>query len=350
MASIYDIAKEAGVSYSTVSLILNNRGDEIRISKKTQERVRKIAREMGYVPNLNARKLIQKSYDNLPEIALLWAPTQHPIFLNSMIQTMNDLSKKEMIRPMSVTIYPFENGHVDKLEKILLGNVAHGLIIPVASEKDIAYLRQIDIQVPVITIYNNTRKYYSVDVDNYLNGQTAAKIFETLGRKRVALVNNIYMSNGSKGRTRGFRDYCIDHGMEIVSETTQRPDTIHKKSNAMDNYMKGKTLTWKMLDAGIIPDGIFAQDDDSTRGVIHALRARNISVPEDVAVIGYGYNSKENAEEKRLTLIGYPMEELTEQTWLLMHRILAGEEEKPRRILCESPVYYGRSCPKPHDS
>ncbi len=347
MASIYDIAKEAGVSYSTVSLILNNRGDEIRISKKTQEKVRMIAREMGYVPNLNARKLIQKASENLPEIALLWAPTQHPIFLNSMIQTMNDLSQKGMIRPMSVTIYPYENGHIDKLEKILQGNVAHGLIIPVASEKDVAYLCKQDIQIPLITIYNDTGKYYSVDVDNYLNGQKAAHVFYCLGRKKVALVNNIYTSGGSQRRMKGFREYCLKHSMEILTETAEKPDSTHRKNNALDNYMKGKTLTWQMLDQGIVPEGIFAQDDDSTRGVIHALADRGIRVPEDVAVIGYGYYSKENAEEKRLTLIGYPMEELTEQTWILMHRILAGAEEKPRQILCASTIYYGRSCPRP---
>ena len=194
MASIYDIAKLAGVSYSTVSLILNNRGDDLRISKKTQEKVKQIAKEQGYVPNVHARKLISKDIKNIPEIALFWSPTQHPIFLNSMISKLNEMMNEGIVPDMSVTIYPFENDHLDKMEKILKGNFVHGIIIPVAEEKDIRYLRQLDIQVPVITIYRSARKYHSVDVDNYTNGKVAGEIFHMLGMKRVGILRNAYSS------------------------------------------------------------------------------------------------------------------------------------------------------------
>ncbi len=347
MASIYDIAKVAGVSYSTVSLILNNRGDDVRISKRTQERVKKIAREMGYVPNIHARKLISKELQNLPEIALLWSPSQHPVFLNSMIGKMNELVKLKRIQPMSVTIYPFENNQIEKLQKVLTGNFAHGIIIPVAGEKDIKYLREIDIQTPAVTIYNNTRKYHSVDVDNVLNGRRAAGIFDRLGLRRVAMIKNIYFSMASRERMKGFKDYCLEHGMEIVAELDKRQNREMNSGTAMERYKKGSILTERMLSSGCRPEGIFVQDDDSARGVIHVLQAQGFRVPEDVSVIGYGYNSKENEEENQLTLIGYPMEELTEKTWMLMSDLLAGKIEKTQRILCESLFYFGKSCRPP---
>lgn len=351
MASIYDIAKVAGVSYSTVSLILNNRGDDVRISKKTQERVKKIAKDMGYVPNIHARKLISKDIANFPEIALLWSPSQHPIFLNSMIGKMNELVKLEKIQPMSVTIYPFENNQIEKLEKVLTGNFAHGIIVPIAGERDIKYLKEIDIQTPTVTIYNNTSKYHSVDVDSHLNGRRVAEVFYKLGLRRVAMIQNIYFSTASRKRMKGFKAYCLEHGMEIVAQPDKRQNKDMNINTAMERYKKGRMLTEKMLASGCRPEGIFVQDDDSARGVIHALHAQGFRIPEDVSVICYGYNSKENEEENQLTLIGYPMEELTEKTWMLMNDILAGkvEKTKTKRILCTAPFYFGKSCQRPED-
>lgn len=347
MASIYDIAKVAGVSYSTVSLILNNRGDDVRISKKTQERVKKIAKDMGYVPNINARKLISKDIKNLPEIALFWSPTQHPIFLNDMISRMNALIKQKSIQPMSVTIYPFETDQLYKMEKILCGNFAHGIIIPAASDEDVNYLKQMDIRTPVINLYSDIAKYHSVDTDSYLNGYTAAKIFDEQNIKKVGIVENVYQSVSSSERVRGFKDYCSAHHMEIIVDLAQIPEGDFHIDTALNRYQKGRSIVEKLLEENLLPQGLFIQEDDSARGIYSSLRSHNIRVPEDVAVICYGYNSKENEEENRLTMIEFPIEALAIKTWGLMNQILDGSITTPTRIVCPTTVHFGRSCPKP---
>lgn len=346
MASIYDIAKIAGVSYSTVSLILNNRGDDLRISKKTQEKVRQIAKEMGYVPNVHARKLISKDIKNIPEIALFWSPTQHPIFLNAMISKLNEMMNKGEVPSLSVTIYPFENNHLEKMGKILTGNFVHGIIIPVAEEKDIKYLRQLDIQIPVITIYRSARKYHSVDVDNYTNGRIAGEIFHMLGMKRVGILRNAYSSISFEERVRGFKEQCKINGIDITIEMDR--EISHKKiSDPVERYEAGSKIAEEMLRGGDMPDGIFAQNDDSARGAIHTFKKHGLKIPDDIAVIAYGHNSNENTEENRLTLINFPMDELAEKTWRLIGSLLNGEIIKTARELCPSRVFFGASCPKP---
>ena len=347
MASIYDIAKVAGVSYSTVSLILNNRGDDVRISKKTQERVKKIAKDMGYVPNINARKLISKDIKNLPEIALFWSPSQHPVFLNDMISRMNALVKQKAIQPMSVTIYPFETGQLCKMEKILRGNFAHGIIIPAARDEDVNYLKQLDIRTPVINLYSDIPKYHSVDTDSYLNGYTAAKIFDKKGIKTVGIVENVYQSVSSSERVRGFKDYCSEHYMDIIIDLAQIPEVDSQNDTAINRYQKGRSIVDDLLKADLLPQGLFIQEDDSARGIYSSLRSHNIRVPEDVAVICYGYNSKENEEENRLTMIEFPIESLATEAWGLMNQILDGTITKATRIVCPTAIHYGRSCPKP---
>ena len=348
MASIYDIAKEAGVAYSTVSLILNNRGDAVRISKKTQERVKKIAKEMGYVPNISARKLISKDIENIPEIALFWSPNQHPIFLNSLISKLNDLVKTKQIHSMSVTIYPFEIGHLDMMEKILCGNFSHGLIIPTAHKDDIRFLEHTDIQTPVITLYADTKKYHSIDVDNYANGQMAAKIFKYAGITKVGIVKNVYLSLGSKERMQGFKDYCLKHGMNGISEIGLPLSRDKMVTTGLQRYQRGEQMIEKLLlGKHEIPHGIFVQDDDSARGVLNAFKKHGISVPGEVAIISYGYNTPENEEYNRLTLVDFPIEELTGQTWKLMSDILEGKIESVQRIRLSSNICFGQSCPRP---
>ena len=346
MASIYDIAKLAGVSYSTVSLILNNRGDDLRISKKTQEKVKQIAKEQGYVPNVHARKLISKDIKNIPEIALFWSPTQHPIFLNSMISKLNEMMNEGIVPDMSVTIYPFENDHLDKMEKILKGNFVHGIIIPVAEEKDIRYLRQLDIQVPVITIYRSARKYHSVDVDNYTNGKVAGEIFHMLGMKRVGILRNAYSSISFSERVKGFKEQCRKNSMEIIVDL-DRNISKKKSKDPVERYQVGSQIAEEILAAGQAPEGLFVQNDDSARGAVHTFKKHGIRVPEDIAVIAYGHNSNENAEESRLTLISFPMDELAEKTWQLIGSLLSGGIIKTTRVLCPSRVFFGASCPKP---
>lgn len=113
MASIYDIAKAAGVSAATVSLIMNNKGDNLRIAAKTQQKVRELAKELGYVPNVNARKLMDRELNNVPEIGMLWSPTQHPIFLNAMISKMNEMKN---------------SGKIDEIEDTIQWLDAHGIL------------------------------------------------------------------------------------------------------------------------------------------------------------------------------------------------------------------------------
>ncbi|MCI8893602.1 MAG: LacI family transcriptional regulator [Lachnospiraceae bacterium] len=347
MASIYDIAKAAGVSSATVSLIMNNKGDDLRIAQKTQERVRQVARDLGYVPNVNARKLISRQMENVPEIGLLWSPTQHPVFLNAMISKMNELKNRQEIGDMNVTIYPFENEHIEKQAKILSGNFVHGLIVPIADEKDIAYMEQLDIRVPVIVIYWETGKYCTVNVDNDKNGRIACEIFHGLGYRRVGIVESGYYSVSSEKRMNSFRQRCRELGMELLVEKSLGAGSNSKPKAVMNLFSCGKDFAEQIIREQTVPQGIFTQDDDIARGVIRGLEKHGLKVPEDAAVICYGHNSIENRENNDLTLITYPIEVLTEKTWQLMNRLIYHKPLKERQVFCESPVYFGRSCPRP---
>lgn len=71
MATIKDVAKQAGVSVTTVSIIINGKAEERKISAATQERVAEAMRDLGYQPNLSARRLRSQENER-PVIAFFW--------------------------------------------------------------------------------------------------------------------------------------------------------------------------------------------------------------------------------------------------------------------------------------
>ncbi len=344
MASIYDIAKAAGVSSTTVSLILNDRGDDMRIAKKTQERVRQAARELNYMPNVNARRLISKKIPNLPEIGLMWSPTQHSFFLNAMISKLSEMESRGEIMEMNATIYPFENTHLDKMEKILTGSLVHGLIIPIANYQDARFLEGLDIRIPVILLYYETSRFYEINSDNYRNGQMAGEIFRQMGLRDVGIIRNIYLSLSADRRAEGFQDYCRENGMNLMIDECK---AVMAKAGTRERYAVGLQTIEEVISRGSLPKGLFVQDEASARGVVVGLEKHGIRVPEDVAVIGYGTNTDENQEEKRITLITFPIDRLAEEAWRLMNRLISGERPEQKNYYYKSDLFFGRSCPKP---
>lgn len=346
MSSIYDIAKKAGVSSSTVSLILNNRGDDLRIAKKTQERVKKIAEELNYVPNVNARKLLSREVKNVPEIGLFWSPSQHYTFLNSMISKLEELKNNGVLTEMNVTIYPFENSQLHKQEKILSGSFAHAWIVPIADHEDIRFLEELDIKVPLVVLYYESEKYHSVCPDNYRTGQLAAELFAGKGIQEVGIIDSTYYSIPAEIRIRGFKEHCRQLGIESVLEGYQEKKKKHCALGEDDNYTVASRIIEELHQRKSIPQALFVQNDSGARGVIASLKRLGYRVPEEVCVVGYGANSEENMEEKRTTLLTFPMSAMAEQTWRLTGQLIAGERPDNRVIFCESDIFYADSCPK----
>lgn len=350
MATIYDIANLAGVSSATVSLIMNGRGDDLRIAKKTQENVRAIAKEIGYVPNVSARKLLSKEKASIPEIGLLWFRSQHPVFLNTLINKLNEMQSSGLINDMNVIIYPFENKHLSKMKKILSGNNVHGFIIPSGEPETIDFLEKLDIKVPVITIYSNSGKYHSVDVNNQRNGQMAGEIFFNKGLKNAAVIKNLHNSYFSDIREAAFLKQCEEQNISVTEIYADLDLGEAVTGSANEYYLYGRAVAKKVVDtwkqAGSSKMGVFVQNDASARGLIAQLRQNGIKVPEDVMVVSYGYNSEENKESNELTMITYPVNELAEKTWLLMKRLIHEDDMGIEQIYCESDIFYGNSCPR----
>ena len=341
VVSIYDIAKVVGVSASAVSYVLSGRADKARISKEKQKLILEAAKKMGYIPNMAARKLSLRNMPHLPEIALCWSPEQHPMFLNTFISILQDMTSSGQVREMRFTILPYRNGELEKLAPVLSANYYNGIIIPPVSEQDINYLDSADIQVPTVLLYGNIPRYHLVTVDNYRTGAEVAEIFYRHGHRSVAVMQPAYrqMSMTAAQRMSGFLERCSELKIDarVINGKAEEP--------YFNRIGEGKTLAEEMIKGDTLPSAIFIQNDLLALGVLAVFCGHGIRIPEDMEIIVYGNNESLEIHKPSITTVQYPTQEISGQCITVMAESLDKPGAAPIHRILETPFVFRESCP-----
>jgi LacI family transcriptional regulator len=341
MVSIYDIANAVGVSASTVSYVLSGRADKARISKVKQEAILEAAEKMGYIPNMTARKLSLRNTPHLPEIALCWSPEQHPMFLNTFISTLQDMTSSGQVRQMQFTILPYRNGELEKLAPVLTANYYNGVIVPPVSEEDIAFLNDANIQVPTILLFGDTSHYHLVTVDNRRIGAEIAGVFHRHGHKSAAVMQPVYRKPGMTAvqRTTSFMERCRELKMDVrvITGGSDRP---------YDNKIEeGKVMAKEMIEKNTFPSAIFIQNDLLALGALDVFCGHGIRIPEDMEIIVYGNNESLDIHRPSVTTVLYPTQEISRACISVMAELLDKPGTTPVRRIVETPFVFRESCP-----
>ena len=155
---IKEIAERLGVSPGTVSIVLNGRGDAMRISKATQQRVRDAAKEMNYQPNIYARRLRSSgSEETCKVIAVFWntdfTDDSMGRFFKGLYQTV-----KEKGYRVEFFIQLFEFDHICDCREIMTASRFSGIIISGASDADTEYLNTIKFDLPIVLMNRNEQR------------------------------------------------------------------------------------------------------------------------------------------------------------------------------------------------
>ena len=349
MANIYDIARESGVSASTVSLVLSGRGTEMRISKATQEKIQRIASEMGYIPNSTARKLRDRNAKQFPEIALLWSPVQHAAFLNTFVSVLNHLYNEGKIRNIQLTVHPFTPGMLKQQWKLLQTQYFNGLICPPADSEDIAFINRLKLTIPTILLHGTTEKYNLVSVSNHSTGVQAARIFHAHGHKNVGIFSFLYRSHfyTALERCQAFCKEAERLGMQVTVLKANR------MIDRMDEYTYQKQVSSiteesirKMLPEIRNISALFLPNDTLALRAVSILREEGFRIPDDLEILAYGNSEALMYSSPTISTIGYPTEALSETSLLLMDELLDNPLLPPRTIDIPTSAIFRESCPK----
>ena len=334
--SIKKIAQELNLSQGTVSLVLNDRGTEMRISEDTQKRVYDKAKALGYFKSHNSSKKLKPVLNNAPVITFFcpYVPEGGPLG-----RVM--LGVQNMIRtagfPLQIIFQPFELDNLEAYASRLSSKYCNGAIILNISENDFSFLSSHKINIPVVLFNYLSPNFSTVYIDSYDVGMTAAKIFAAKGHKRAALITPDKSNKPRSLCKTGFLDGCKSFDIEIEE------GHIIEEENS---FSGGKASVKKLIEMGTLPSALFIQNSYMAIGGIPLLKEK-VKIPDDMEVISYGGNVLNEAISPSITAIQYPIEEMTESCMRVLLKMMQSGDNNPISQIIETKVEYRDSCPKP---
>jgi LacI family transcriptional regulator len=304
--TIKDIAKHAGVSYSTVSKALR---DSPLVKKPTKTKIMKIAEELGYQPNVAARSLVQKKSFT---IGVVW-PSVERIAPSILITKINDLLEGHSyttllsINKMESAIATFNRFQVDAI--LVFGE----------NENDISDSK-IQTKVPILYygILENSC-FPTIDVNRRLAIKLAVQHLQKIGHQHIAYIGDLSMSDPlQKDKLIGFLEAMN------IQQDSNLPEFIIPTNGleVHDGYLAAKTLLSKKLPVTAIISGSY----DLTRGILRATNELSLSIPNDLSLISYDNIPQSENLEIQLTTVGVPVTRIAQKISETILRIIEGEE------------------------
>jgi len=336
MSTIKEIAERTKLSVGTVSIVLNGRGDEMRISKKTQQRVLEAAQGLGYLPNISARRLRQSGTRNIPAIATFWPSDLAPELLGRFFTgAQSPILEQEYAFEMS--IQPYKRGHVEKIKEMCDSGMYHGAIITGVSAEEQRYLESNRCNVPTVLFNRESSVYSCVYVDSYEIGRKVAELFANRGHKKVGMIVPEHLVNAENNlRYRGFVESCGRYGLEIEDRHIQvAPMSMEGGNSAARRIVEG---------GGRVPTAMFFPIGIMAVAALPVFHRASIRIPDDLEIVTYGDHEAEKYSVPSLSTVKLPVEEMAAACIRLVMGLIQDPGVGPKSVVFETPFIFRESC------
>ena len=274
-ATLSTIADRVGVSVTTISRVLSGQASKYRISKETEEKICRAAKELNYSPNQLARALrLKRTYT----IGLIIPDISNPFF-SSIAKSIEIQARK-----LGYSIILCDSLENTELEiesiKLLRDRKVDGMIIcPVGL--DIEHLNQLHkegmIMVTVDRYFSQLKCPYVVS-DNFRGAMEAVCYFIDNGHRNIGCIQGIVQSSVNNDRVRGYREALKMHDIP-VDESLIVGDSFGERNG----YIGAKIL----INRPKRPTAIFATSNLISLGVLRAISEETLKIPDDISIISF---------------------------------------------------------------
>ncbi|MGT2807541.1 LacI family transcriptional regulator [Streptococcus iniae] len=316
MATIKEVAEEAGLSKSTVSRYISQKG---YVSKEAQESIKAAIAKLHYSPNVLAQSLKTKKNQL---VGLLLPDISNPFFPR-LARGAEEYLQEKGYRVMLGNISDSEDLEEDYL-KVLIQSNAAGIITTHDFTK-----KHPEIDIPVVVVDRvDEQTKYGVFSDNKTGGHLAAEIICQAGAKEVLLIRGpLDLANNLNERYQSSLAYL------------QKEDLlIHASDSKSFKFDKIQSEARKNLNQWTKIDSIIAPSDVHAIAYLHELLARGVKVPEEVQVMGYDDILMSQFIYPSLSTIHQPSYRMGHYAAELIYKIANQIPVEENRI--KLPVYY----------
>ncbi len=322
--NIYDIAKKTGLSVVTVSRVINNYPN---VRESNRLKVEAAIKELGYKPNAAARTL---SNGRAGMVALVVPNFQDAFMLQVMSSVEMYLKNNGMF--MVVTSAANYTRFTESICAALFmeGRVDGFLILaPVYDHKYLLELKDRNIPSVLLDQHQQNLQIPTVTVDNFLGGYQATVSLIKGGAGRIAHITGSEAYDSSGERTRGYLKALEDNGMKVGEGMLVKGDySIECGYRAVADWVR----------ADILPDAVFAADDNTAFGVLDAARSFGIQVPRQMSIIGYDDHPFDSLLHPKMSTVRQPTEEIAAAGVQLLLDIIQKRSGKISKIVLEPSV------------
>ncbi len=328
MVTIKEIAREANVSPTTVSLILNNKSKERKISASTEERVLQIAKRMGYHPNLQAVGLKKSTGQFSYRILIFWVADSRAQTMLRFFNGVGAAIEQERL-PFEALLQPYQAGSLRSAMKEELILTCHAILVCNAAESDLEFLESSSFPRPLILYNRYSQKYSGVVMDDRSIGSIPAEVFASHNKKKPAVITTAPSFNGMSIRQNLFAYTCRMHRME-------EPLAYCTEPSARSGY----ATTLRLLEEHPGTDCILYMREELALGALRAFQEKGICFPGNMEFIAIGDSAFGVSEvcSPSLSIVHLPLEKVAAECTRLLNRHLHGLENKPTSLVV--PVTY----------
>jgi LacI family transcriptional regulator len=315
--TIIDVAREAGVSYATVSRVIN---DEEHVRPEKRERVLKAMAQLGFSINPHARSLR--------------GGRSHTIGL--LVRDLGTGYIGEIIRGIDSELAEAQydlvlyTTHRNKAkESAYVANLTRGLAdgllitLPADPEAYLASLRQRHFPYVLIDHRGIDDKGPAVGAANRQGARSAVEHLAALGHRRIGLITGALDLGCARDRQTGYRAALEDLGLGYDPGLVREGDF---------NQPRGYEAATELLTLADPPTAIFASNDVSAFGVMEAVRDQGKRIPDDVSIVGFDDIPQAAQVNPPLTTVRQPLEQMGRQAARMLLEIMKDPERPAGRL------------------
>ncbi len=328
--TIRDVAKKAGVSHTTVSMVFNN---DPRITPETRDKVTKVIKDMNFHPSAAARGLAKGSSNVISVVSVMLVSPFISGILEGIETQAYDLNRYDYsIEPVSTRKSPRVGENM--LEEILYGKQARAIILLGIKPSESMVKDFKNKGVPMIVVEQKVKGAHSIKTDSFAGAYKATEYLIKKGKKRIGLISadltpmfedvEVYTSAAERydGYMKALKDYGIKHDPALLMPA-------HTFS-----YEEGKDALNSYLDRGLKPDAVFCPAGDMTAlGFMEQAAARGVKIPKDISLIGYDDLIFSKLVKPALTTVKQPIIQMGREAFDIAIAAIDGGLDKDKDVV-----------------
>lgn len=331
--TLEDVAKQAGVSRSTVSRVVN---EHPNVRTEVRNRVLQVIQNTGYHPHAAARTLASQHSWLLGlvlphSVSFFFTDPYYPHLTKGIAQACNQYNYT-----LALFLVDTKEDEEKIFPRVSRKGLLDGVIVQSGHHGEQWIIgRLVDAKIPLVIAgrpFRSDNVSY-IDIDNVNAAYNAVSHLVRLGRKRIGIITGPTNSTVGIDRKEGYRKALVERDREVENSLIQEGDFTEAGGYyAMQRLLRAK------------PDAVFAASDIMAVGAMRAAHEAGLKIPDDVAFVGFDDLPIATLSDIQLTTVRQPVIQFGVKAVELLIDLINNGAQPPRHIILDTELVIRRSC------